>query len=123
MSEDRGSRNSACKILFWHGGRNEGEVREKAIRARATTHQQHLQASLSFIFFWQFNEVAVVAALFQLHHNVKEARCASSCPLRKSLVVSCQNPPAGSSQRNTILRSGPVISLGDSADWILQRNF
>lgn len=63
--------------------------------AKGTAHLQGLKAILSLIFLGRFNKVAVVAALFQLHHNVQETRCAPPGSLGKSFIVSCQNPPTG----------------------------
>lgn len=60
-----------------------------------TTNLQGLNAILSLVFLRRFDKVAMVAALFQFHHNIQETRCASPCSLWKSFVVSCQNPPAG----------------------------
>lgn len=75
-------------------GWEEGERSGKAI-TKGTAHLQSLNAILFLVFLGRFDKVAVVAALFQFHHNVQETRCAPSCSLRKSLVVSCQNPPTG----------------------------
>lgn len=60
-----------------------------------TAHLQGLKAILSLVFLRRFDKVAMVAALFQLHHNVQETRRAPPRSLRKSFIVSCQNPPAG----------------------------
>lgn len=39
-----------------------------------TAHLQGLKAILSLVFLRRFDKIAMVAALFQLHHNVQETR-------------------------------------------------
>lgn len=48
---------------------------------------------MEFIVLWRFDEVAMVTALLQLHHDVEETRRASFCAFAECLVVSCQDPP------------------------------
>lgn len=56
----------------------------------------HLQAFLSvveLVVIRGFNEVAVVTAFLQLHHDVEEAWRASFSAFTKGFIVSCQYPP------------------------------
>lgn len=42
---------------------------------------------------WRFDEVTVVTALLQFHHDVQEARGAAFGAFTQSLVVPGQDPP------------------------------
>lgn len=64
------------QILPWWEDKRKGKVKEKQTVTKDTAHLQCLKAILSLIFLRRFDKVAVVAALFQLHHNVQETRCA-----------------------------------------------
>lgn len=65
---------------------------ENLITNTEATHQKNLLPVLSLILLGGLDQVAVVTALFQLHHNIQETRCAASCPFGKSLIVSGQDP-------------------------------
>ena len=67
---------------------------EDFITNKVATHQENLLPVLSLAVFWGFDQVAMVAAFFQFHHNVQETRRAASCSLGKSLVIPGQNPSA-----------------------------
>lgn len=62
--------------------------------AWGAAHLKDLLAVLPFIFLWSFDQVAVIAAFFQLHHNIKKARCAAPCSFGESLVIPGQDPSA-----------------------------
>lgn len=49
---------------------------------------QGLLFVVELIVLGRLNEVAVVAALFKLHHDVEKARRAALCAFTKSFVVS-----------------------------------
>lgn len=56
-------------------------------------YRENFLSVFPFVFFRRFNQVAVVAALLQFHHNIQETRCAASGPFGKSLVIPGQDPP------------------------------
>lgn len=58
------------------------------------THRERLEPTLTVTVFRGSDQVAVITALFQLHHDVQEPRGAATRPLGKGLVVSGQDPPA-----------------------------
>lgn len=64
------------------------------MRARGGAHLKDLLAALPLAVLGSFDQITVVAALFQLHHDIKEARCAASGPFGKSLVIPGQDPSA-----------------------------
>lgn len=64
------------QILSWWEDRRKRKVKEKKVVTKDTAHLQGLKAILSLVFLGRFDKVAMVAALFQLHHNVQETRCA-----------------------------------------------
>lgn len=69
-------------------------VFENLTTNKVATHQKNLLPILSLVLLGGLDQVAVVTALFQLHHNIQETGCATSCPFGKSLVVPGQNPSA-----------------------------
>lgn len=71
----------ASPDLILVGGQEKRERKGKTVVTKGTAHLQGLNAIFSLIFLGRFDKVAVVAALFQLHHNVQETRCAPPCSL------------------------------------------
>lgn len=66
---------------------------------------------MEIIVLWRFDEVAVVTALLQLHHDVEETRRASFRAFAECLVVSCQDPPMKNNVFNHVLISDYSVSL------------
>lgn len=62
------------------------------ITNEASTHQKNLLPIFPLVLLRGFNQIAVVAAFFQFHHNIKEAGCAAPRSFGKSLVIPGQNP-------------------------------
>jgi len=75
---------------------------ENVIINKVATYQENLLPILSLVLLGGLDQVAVVTALFQLHHNIQETRRAASCPFGKSLVIPGQNPSAN--QNNDVLQ-------------------